>query len=170
MASDPSYTLLDPRPVAAEAPYTFFLPSDPEIAAVGAGDLVKLMFEYTHEIEEWAVERMWVTVKNAAADSLIGLLENQPFEPKSTLKMGVIIPFQRHHILSIEWANPKAAAPPKEHREYWERCFVDDWSSTAQNLLNISIEKTQICRRKAINTQTADGVLKVEWETRLRSN
>jgi hypothetical protein len=126
MASDPSYTLLDPRPLAAESPYTFFLPSAAEIAAVDEGDLVKLTFEYTHEIEDWGVERMWVTVQNVVDDSLIGSLENQPFEPKSVLKIGVMIPFQRHHILSIEWANPEAAPPPREHREYWERCFVDD--------------------------------------------
>lgn len=126
MTSDLSYTLLDPRPVAADAPYTFFLPSAAEIAAVNEGDLVKLTFEYTHEIEEWAVERMWVAVTNAVDNRLAGSLENQPFEPKSTLKIGVMIPFHRHHILSIQWANPEAAPPPREYREYWERCFVDD--------------------------------------------
>ena len=33
----PSYDLVDPRPVAAEHPYTFFLPSAAEIATVGKG-------------------------------------------------------------------------------------------------------------------------------------
>lgn len=39
------YTLDDPRPIAEGAPYTFYLPSTEEIAAVGPGDLVKLLFE-----------------------------------------------------------------------------------------------------------------------------
>jgi len=68
MNAEPSYILLDPRPDAARAPYTFFLPSTSEIAAVGEDDLVKLMFEYTHDIEKWAVERMWVIVKEAKGD------------------------------------------------------------------------------------------------------
>ncbi len=104
MTSDLSYRLLDPRPVAADAPYTFFLPSASELAAVSEGDLVKLTFEYAHDVEEWAVERMWVAVTQAVEDSLMGSLDNQPFEPKSTLKIGVMIPFHRYHILSIQWA------------------------------------------------------------------
>jgi hypothetical protein len=38
----PGYVLFDPRPIAAEAPYTFFLPSETEIVAIARGDMVKL--------------------------------------------------------------------------------------------------------------------------------
>lgn len=122
----PTFTLLDPRPVAANARYTFFLPSPAEIAAVGTGDLVKLTFEYTHEVEEWLVERMWVTVEDVEDTGLIGRLDNQPFEKTSSLKVGDLIRFERHHILSIQWSRPETAPPPKEYREYWERCLVDE--------------------------------------------
>ena len=125
MTSDPKYSLVDPRPVAAKAPYTFFLPSAVEIAAVTEGDLVKLNFDYPHETEKWSGERMWVEVSNASGNNLTGSLENEPDEPTSPLRLGQQIQFERHHILSIQWKNPANAPSPKEYREYWERCLVD---------------------------------------------
>ncbi|WP_188763362.1 immunity protein Imm33 domain-containing protein [Sandarakinorhabdus glacialis] len=122
----PTSILLDPRPVAAESRYTFFLPSPTEVAAVAQGDLVKLMFEYTHDTEEWPVERMWVTVESVEGTELVGGLGNQAFETTSSLKVGDPISFGRHHILSIEWAHPETAPRPTERREYWERCLVDE--------------------------------------------
>lgn len=126
MTSDTSYTLLDPRPVAAEAPYTFFLPSAVEVASVVKGDQVKLMFVYNHEVEEWPVERMWVTVEDVEDADLIGALDNQPFEKTSSLKVGDSVRFQRHHIISIQWARPETAPPAEAYREYWERCLRDE--------------------------------------------
>ncbi len=122
----PTFTLIDPRPVTANARYTFFLPSPAEIAAVGKGDLVKLTFDYTYETEEWPIERMWVTVEDVGDADLTGVLGNQPFEKTSSLKVGDLIRFQRDCILSIQWARPEAAPPPMEYREYWERCLVDE--------------------------------------------
>lgn len=125
MTGEPSYAILDPRPSATNARYTFFLPSPAEIAAVGEGDLVKLMFEYTDDIEKWAVERMWVIVKNVEGDSIWGILDNEPFEPTSKLMVGDTIQFERHDITSIQWADPEAAPQPSDYREYWDRCLVD---------------------------------------------
>ena len=126
MTPDLSYTLCDPRPIAAEAPYTFFLPSPAEVAAVAKGDLVKLMFEYDHQVEEWPVERMWVTVEDDEGANLSGSLDNQPFEKMSSLEVSDLVRFQRHHILSILWARPETAPPAMAFREYWERCLVDE--------------------------------------------
>jgi len=126
MSTDPAYDLADTRPIAASAPYTFFLPSQTEIAAVAQGDLVKLTFEYRHQTEKWAAERMWVIVEEAAIEGLTGIVNNDPAEPTSPLKAGDTVHFQRHHILSIQWANPEMAPPPTQCREYWERCLVDD--------------------------------------------
>ena len=124
--ANPLYSLTDPRPIAASAPYTFFLPSAAEIAAVATGDLVKLIFEYPHETEKWAAERMWVIVEQVRENELAGVLDNDPSEPTTTLKAGDPIHFARHHIISIEWANPETAPRPNQYREYWGRCLVDD--------------------------------------------
>ena len=125
MTAEQSYLVLDPRPDAASAPYTFFLPSPLEIAAVGEGDLVKLMFEYTHDIEKWAIERMWVIVQEVKGEAVRGLLDNDPSEPTSTLTAGDTILFERHDILAILWASPETAPRPHCYQEYWDRCLVD---------------------------------------------
>lgn len=122
----PAYTIGDPRPIASEAPYTFFLPSQAECDAVAAGDLIKILFEYTHETETWSAERMWVTVRHVEGDRLHGTLANQPNEPTSPLALGDAINCARHHILAIVWEKPETAPPPVDYREYWERCLVDN--------------------------------------------
>ena len=123
--TEAGYDILDPRPIAAEAPYTFFLPSPSEIAAVGKGDLVKLLFDYAHQTEKWASERMWVIVGSCDGDDLRGVLDNNPDEPTSPLKAGDQLAFKRHDILAIEWDNPNAAPSAADYREYWDRCLVD---------------------------------------------
>ena len=125
MQQESGYEIMDPRPVAAGAPYTYFLPSAAEIAAVGEGDLVKLVFDYLVEVEEWDAERMWVTVTKASGDSLIGTLDNEPYEVNSPVHHGDSVAFSRHNIIDIVWKDPDGAPPRPDKREYWERCIVD---------------------------------------------
>jgi Uncharacterized protein conserved in bacteria (DUF2314) len=109
-----------------DARYTFFLPSEIEIAAVVVGGLVKLMFEYPHQKETWAAERMWVEVKRIDDGALLGSLGNVPDEPTSPLQKGDLVSFKSSDILAISWTNPASAPRPPEYREYWERCLLDE--------------------------------------------
>lgn len=124
-SSLPEFQLCDPRPIASEAPYTFFLPTAAEIGTVNIGDFVQLIFEYLHETEKWGAERMWVEVHEIEDRQLVGTLGNDPDEPTSPLKLGDKVRFERYHIISIAWANPEMAPPREERREYWQRCLVD---------------------------------------------
>ena len=120
------YWIEDPRPIAARAPYTFFLPSAEELGALEEGDLVKLLFEYGIEVEKWGAERMWVTVTAIEGDEVVGALANVPDEPRSPLSLGDSIRFLRQHALAVLWAEGKDGPKPPEYREYWDRCMVDD--------------------------------------------
>ena len=125
-AVSPGYILLDPRPVAAEAPYTFFIPTAGQLAAIGVGDLVKLIFEHVPAGHKMEVERMWVVVSSSDAEGLTGTLDNNPGEPSASIRLGDLVRFDRHHVIAIRWSNPETAPLSAPHREYWERCLVDD--------------------------------------------
>ncbi|RSU90223.1 immunity protein Imm33 domain-containing protein [Sphingomonas koreensis] len=122
----PGYELLDPRNNAAEAPYTFFLPRDAELAAISAGDHVQLMFEHIPPGQEWGVERMWVSVEEVNGQQLSGVLASKPFEPTATVKIGDNIQFKRFQIIGIDWTDRERAPRLEPRRQYWDRCLVDD--------------------------------------------
>lgn len=121
------YAIADPRPIAADAPYTFYLPSENERLAVSPGDLVKLMFRSVPASGERDAERMWVTVTEVDGAQLTGTLANHPLDMPQ-LKEGDPVKFDRGHILDIDWRADRTPAPPAApaRREYWDRCFVDD--------------------------------------------
>ena len=125
MAQDPGYRLIDPRPIAAESPYTFFLPSPVERDAIAPGDQVKLMFEHIPPGTEWGVERMWVTVTDVAESGIHGVLDNQPYEPTASIALGDAIALAPHQVISIRWDDPAAAPVVSQPRGHWERCMVD---------------------------------------------
>lgn len=121
--SKPGYALVDPRPIAAEAPYTFFLPTQEQLAALGEGDLVKLIFEQDLPGEEWVAERMWVRIITVREDDLTGVLESLPDE--LPLQAGDEVQFSRYHVTAIYWLDPASAPPTGGYRQYWEKCLVD---------------------------------------------
>ena len=121
------YEIEDPRPVAAEAPYTFYLPSENELLAVSPGDLVKLIFRSIPDSGEWGAERMWVIVTATEGPRLTGTLDNDPLDMPQ-LRAGDRVTFTRGYIIDIDWSEDRAVPPPTApaRREYWDRCFVDD--------------------------------------------
>lgn len=121
----PLYTLDDPRPIAVQSPYTFWLPSPAELAALAPGDLVKLIFRPT-EARGWGAERMWVTIDRIDGDTLAGRLDNEPYDIPG-LSCGDCVLFRRHHVIDRRWADERASEPPAPlpWRDYWDRCLVD---------------------------------------------
>lgn len=121
------YTIDDPRPIAAEAPYTYFLPSENELLALAPGDQAKLVFRSHPPGREWDAERMWVTITKAGDELLEGTLDNQPSDMPQ-LGRGDVVRFRRSDAIDILWNEERVASPPPspERREYWERCMVDD--------------------------------------------
>lgn len=119
------YSIDDPRPIAAEASYTFFLPSDARLAALAPGDMVQLIFRAVPPSEEWDAERMWAIVEKIEGDTLHGLLKSEPCDIAS-LKMDALISFRRWQVISIIPSEDRAAEPEEAHpRDYWDRCLVD---------------------------------------------
>lgn len=114
----PSWVLSDTRPMQEESPYTFFVPSDAEKAALEPGDLVRLRFE-----GDAGAERMWVLFKGRDEKGCFGVLDNEPAEI-SDLHMHDEVRFQNHHILSVYelkvTTNEEIAAEGK----FFERCYV----------------------------------------------
>jgi hypothetical protein len=116
----------DPRPIAEEAPYTFFLPSAEEVAAVAVGDLVKLTIRSIPPSPTWDAERMWVSVEQADGDRLTGRLDNSPYDMPQ-LRPGSHLSFTRRQIIDVIWADERPVEPPQSapRRTYWERCLAD---------------------------------------------
>ena len=125
-SSDYSFELIDPRPTAVASPYTFFIPSEKQIAAIEAGDCVQLNFKSVPNDRHYDSERMWVDVTGNENGKLVGELANKPFDMPQ-LKLGDRIVFERHYIMTIQWGSEERSNRFREpnKREYWERCMVD---------------------------------------------
>jgi len=119
------FTLDDPRPIAAAAPYTYFLPQAERLAAIQSGDSVKLIFRPTASGTKWDAERMWVQVRAVDGERLSGVLDNDPDDIPG-LEVGAVVSFCSWHVIAIQFADDRAEPPPYDNsREYWERCMVD---------------------------------------------
>jgi hypothetical protein len=116
--------LNDPRPIAAEAPYTFFLPLPVELAALEPGDMVQAIFRETSGDRQYGAERMWVEVEAVADGFVSGKLLNQPFDmPSLKLDDWMCIPLT--HVITVKFQDGKPKLDMAGPRSYWDRCFVD---------------------------------------------
>lgn len=123
-----TYALEDLRPRAIESPYTFFVPTDAEIAALRPGVFVKLIFESVPPSLAHNAERMWVEITQLTKEGLEGRLDNVPLDIPQ-LTMGQIVPFQAHHVASILWESEEDKVrfgDSSEEDRWFNRCFVDE--------------------------------------------
>lgn len=120
----PGIALNDPRPIAAEAPYTFELPHEAELAALGSGDWVKAIFRQTEGETRYDAERMWVLIERIEGGIVYGTLDSEPDDmPLIEAGMPVAVPLTHVISCSFHGENPRPEMPRR--RDYWERCFVD---------------------------------------------
>lgn len=121
-----SYELEDPRPIAAESPYTYYLPSQARLDAVKVGDLIKLIIRSLPPSRQYNAERMWVEVISREGELWTGSLQNTPFDMPQ-LQIGNVISFPPSHIIDIDWNNPDETRmiPKQKEKQYWDRCMVD---------------------------------------------
>src|SRR5689334_15254174 len=107
-AKKSAYKLIDPRPFVKENPYTYFVPTPKQLADVAAGHKVYVTFQAIPRRPKWDSERMWVKVTKASGQSLSGILDNEPDDIPG-LSKGETVEFNRWHIISLDWADPKIA-------------------------------------------------------------
>lgn len=123
------YVIDDPRPIAKDSPYTFFLPQPAAINVLRPNDIVKLMFTGSTCGFNNGTERMWVIIDQISDDNFTGRLDNDPLW-LDQLKAGDQVRFEKHHIL--DWGLTEDSddrlknLPVESSRQYWNRCYVDD--------------------------------------------
>lgn len=122
MWSGAGYEITDPRPIAASAPYTFFLPSLSDVSAVGTGDLVKATVSTVPPSPKWEAERLWFTVIETTGDAFNARLESDP-EDMPQFPKGTVIDIPKAAIIDLIFADDRPR--DKRPKEYWERCVVD---------------------------------------------
>ena len=155
------YEVLDPRPVAASAPYTYFLPDPELVKAVGVGDLVKGVFRSAPPSETYDAERMWVQVTSAENDCLEGILDSDPADMPN-LPKGSVVRLPRTHVIDFIFSDVDNAPPPSRQprREYWERCLVD------RSVINGEVKVGYIYREEPDMAKDGDRYPDSGWRIR----
>jgi len=121
-----TYEIRDPRPVAAEAPYTFYLPPQNRLELLRPGDTVKVTVASIPDSPEFDTERMWVLIDRIEGDDVYGELSNQPVDIPQ-LKSGAKLQFKVWNIIDYEYSDDDRDAdlPDQEEKQIWDRCLVD---------------------------------------------
>ena len=155
------YEIIDPRPIAASARYTYFLPSAARLDAIGKGDLVKVILRAIPASGKWDAERMWIKVCSTEPDWLEGTLESHP-DDMPQLSRGASIRVPRTHVIDVlfENAEKEEALPIEPRREFWERCWVD------QAVLDGDLPIQYIYREEPEPMQEGDKFADSGWRIR----
>lgn len=156
----PDYEIVDPRPVAASARYTYFLPPAERVAAVGVGDLVQVTVRAVPPSKKWDAERIWIKVLAADSEWLEGTLDSLA-DDMPPLPLGTIMRIPRTHVINVDFDDPaKDKAFPSSNREFWERCVVD------QAVLDGSLLVHFVYREAPELTQETDRFPDSGWRIR----
>ena len=120
------WSLEDPRPLAAAAPYTFELPPAEAIAALAVGDSAKLIFRGRPGGRKWGAERMWVEIARRDGDTFEGALSNEPSDMPQ-LRAGARVRFHAWQVIGTDFADPKTNRrfSGADRAWVWARCYVD---------------------------------------------
>jgi hypothetical protein len=118
--------ILDPRPIAASAKYTYYLPPEDRLNAVAAGHSVQIVLRAIPPSEKWDAERIWLKVVLTGPGWVEGILDSDPSD-MPLLRPGTTIRAPSTHIINVMFDDPKKEAALKAdmRREHWERCLVD---------------------------------------------
>ncbi|HAF82252.1 MAG TPA: DUF2185 domain-containing protein [Brevundimonas sp.] len=116
------YRIVDPRPIAASAPYTFFLPNPLDVAALKDGDFIKATVKSVPESAQWDAERLWFVITSVSDEAFEARLESDPRDMPN-LEKGRVIQIPRPAVVDLIFSDDRAQTVGP--REYWERCLVD---------------------------------------------
>lgn len=97
-----AFEIVDPLPIAKRSP-TFWVPSDDMLAAIGPGDIVKVIVRAIPPRPVFGAERLWVEVVSADGTSLSGKLAGDPLDLPG-LHFGSEMRFRRTDVIAIEGA------------------------------------------------------------------
>ncbi|MGH1422545.1 MAG: immunity protein Imm33 domain-containing protein [Hyphomonas sp.] len=160
-AAAASYSIDDPRPIAAEAPYTFARPADDRLDLLQAGDIVKLIFRAIPADRKYPAERMWVEITTINGEKFEGTLVNHP-DDMPMLNYRDVVTFNRWHIIDyrFEGEGRDAHLPPIPPKQYWERCLVD------QEILDGTARVGYLYREEADMTREGDQYPDSGWRIR----
>ena len=133
------WELVDPRPMAAEHPDTFELPSADDLDRLQPGSLVRAMFRLV-DIADFSrdglapydpsgapvlvthVERMWAVVTGRQGDRVACLLDNQPYATHTSLEVLDPLSLPLTHLIATGDVRPELA----EHLALAERMAAQD--------------------------------------------
>ncbi|HSX55341.1 MAG TPA: DUF2185 domain-containing protein [Sphingomonas sp.] len=143
----PGVEVRDPRLVAAQHPYTFWLPHPVSLAALEAGDIARFIFFQTDRATQYNGERMWVLVQQIDDGHILGTLDNEPVDmPRIQRGAEVCVPIS--HAIDFEFAPGKQGPVPPHQREYWDLCFVDSCILEQRSRVNHLYREAPMPRRE----------------------
>ena len=102
------WRLMDGEQLHRNAPATFEIPDLALREILRPGDLVKLVFEI--DLDEPAVERMWVIIREKISGGYVGMLINEPASigKNDWLWDGTELPFEYRHIVDVVPSNEES--------------------------------------------------------------